>query len=133
MQRAGLWLGEKKPESPMPAFSLTEFFMTLIGYPFIEPGRTVLYVVIALFFWMAIRDFFQRENAIKRNFPLLGMARFLISAVGPELRQYLFANDREERPIPRYIREWIYPVGPGDPGHVAHAPLSPAQDHRGQG
>ena len=92
----------------MPAFSFTDFFMTLIGYPFIEPGRSLLYVVIALFFWMAIRDFFQRENAIKRNFPLLGMARFLISAVGPELRQYLFANDREERPIPRYIREWIY-------------------------
>ena len=91
-----------------PSSALLNALLTIIGYPFIEPGKTVVFLLFMAFIWMAIRDFTQSSNAVKRNFPLLGMARFIISAVGPELRQYLFANDREERPIPRYIREWIY-------------------------
>ena len=92
----------------IPAMSAFDLLLTLLGYPFIEPGKTVLFLLLLGFVWMAIHDFFQRSNAIKRNFPLLGMARYIISSLGPELRQYLFANDHEERPIPRYIREWIY-------------------------
>lgn len=57
---------------------------------------------------MGIRDFISTENPIKRNFPLMAFGRFVLSQLGPPLRQYLFANDKEERPIPRYIRNWIY-------------------------
>ncbi|MEE2750712.1 MAG: FMN-binding glutamate synthase family protein [Myxococcota bacterium] len=92
----------------VPGISLLNVILTIVGYPFIEPGKTFLFLLVCAFIGMAIRDFLQSSNAIKRNFPLLGMARFIISSIGPELRQYLFANDREERPVPRYIREWIY-------------------------
>ncbi len=82
--------------------------LTLIWGPFIYPLESALIVFMLAFVAMGLRDFFQTENAIRRNFPLLGIARPMISRIGPELRQYLFANDKEERPIPRYVRNWIY-------------------------
>jgi glutamate synthase domain-containing protein 2 len=87
---------------------LINSFITVIWYPWVHPGRSAVMGFIALFVWMAIRDFSQKTNPIKRNFPLAGMARYLIASAGPPLRQYLFENDRDERPIPRYIRNWIY-------------------------
>ncbi len=43
-----------------------------------------------------------------RNFGILGQARYMIESVGPELRQYLFANDTEERPFNREDRADVY-------------------------
>ena len=60
-------------------------------------------LVVLIFLTMALRDFTQRSNPLKRNFPLMAMGRYFLAAVGPPLRQYLFANDKEERPIPRHI------------------------------
>ncbi len=82
--------------------------LNLVWFPFLYPGWTLLILFALLFTGMAVRDFLQTENAIKRNFPLAGMARYFIASAGPPLRQYLFENDRDERPIPRYIRNWIY-------------------------
>jgi len=82
--------------------------VTVVWYPWVHPGRTAVIGFIALFLWIAFRDFSQQKNAIKRNFPLAGLARYFIASAGPPLRQYLFENDRDERPIPRYIRNWIY-------------------------
>src|ERR671938_167781 len=57
---------------------------------------------------VAARDLFQRNHALLRNFPVLGHARYLIEAVGPELRQYLVAGNNEERPFTRDQRRWVY-------------------------
>src|SRR4051794_3946878 len=57
---------------------------------------------------VAARDLLQREHTLLRNFPLLGHARFLLEAVGPELRQYLVAGNNEERPFTRDQRRWVY-------------------------
>jgi glutamate synthase domain-containing protein 2 len=57
---------------------------------------------------VAARDLFQRDHALLRNFPLLGHARYLIEAVGPELRQYIVAGNNEERPFTRDQRRWVY-------------------------
>ena len=53
-------------------------------------------------------DLFQRKRALLRNFPLLGRGRYLIEAVGPELRQYIVAANNEERPFTRDQRRWVY-------------------------
>ncbi len=45
---------------------------------------------------VAARDLMQREHTLLRNFPVIGHARYLIEAVGPELRQYLVAGNNEE-------------------------------------
>ncbi len=57
---------------------------------------------------MAARDLLQREHTLLRNFPVLGRARFLLEAIGPELRQYLIAANNEERPFTRDQRRWVY-------------------------
>lgn len=36
-----------------------------------------------------------------RNYPVIGRARYFLETIGPELRQYLFNNDREGKPFSR--------------------------------
>src|SRR5687767_893425 len=57
---------------------------------------------------VAAHDLLQRQHALLRNFPVLGHARYLIEAIGPELRQYVVANNTEERPFNRDQRRWVY-------------------------
>ncbi|MBV7267627.1 FMN-binding glutamate synthase family protein [Winogradskyella luteola] len=63
-------------------------------------------MVIAI---VAIRDiFFQRRHTISHNFPVVGHLRYLLESIGPEMRQYFVANNREELPFNRIERGWIY-------------------------
>jgi glutamate synthase domain-containing protein 2 len=57
---------------------------------------------------LAARDLLQREHTLLRNFPVIGHARYLLEAIGPELRQYLVAGNNEERPFTRDQRRWVY-------------------------
>ncbi len=57
--------------------------------------------------------FFSTDN-ILRNFPVVGHLRYLLIDVGPELRQYIVANNREELPFNREEREWIYRSARGE-------------------
>jgi len=66
------------------------------GYPIILLSIVILY------------DLFQKEHAILRNFPIIGHFRYWIEKIGPELRQYIVANDKEEMPFNRSERSWIY-------------------------
>ena len=66
------------------------------------------YVIIVLFI-VAIRDiFFQRSHTISHNFPIVGHMRYWLESIGPEMRQYFVANNREELPFNRIERGWIY-------------------------
>jgi len=65
------------------------------------------WVLIALVL-VAIRDVLQPKHSISHNFPILGHLRFVLEKIGPELRQYLVANNREELPFNRIERGWIY-------------------------
>ena len=53
-------------------------------------------------------DLMQRQHAILRNFPIIGHLRYLLEGVGPELRQYIVTDNRQERPFDRDQRRWIY-------------------------
>jgi glutamate synthase domain-containing protein 2 len=68
----------------------------------------VIAVIVVLLVVVAIYDVMQRRHAILRNFPLLGHFRYLLEAIGPELRQYIIANNETERPFSRNQRRWIY-------------------------
>ncbi|MEU4570471.1 FMN-binding glutamate synthase family protein [Micromonospora sp. NPDC023956] len=57
---------------------------------------------------LAAHDLLQRKHALLRNFPVLGRARYLLEAIGPELRQYIVAGNNEERPFTRDQRRWVY-------------------------
>lgn len=53
-------------------------------------------------------DLTQRRHAILRNFPIIGHLRYLLEAIGPELRQYIVTDNDEERPFSRDQRRWVY-------------------------
>lgn len=58
---------------------------------------------------VAIRDiFFQKNHTISHNFPIIGHLRYWMENIGPEMRQYFVANNREELPFNRIERGWIY-------------------------
>lgn len=57
---------------------------------------------------LVARDLRQRQHAIIRNFPVVGHFRYLLEAVGPELRQYIVTGNNEERPFSRDQRRWVY-------------------------
>ena len=58
--------------------------------------------------YMFIRDINNKSQTIKHNFPVLGRLRYFLESIGPELRQYIVANNREELPFNRSQRSWIY-------------------------
>lgn len=63
-----------------------------------------LFLMILNFFYMRV----QKDHVILKNFGVMGQARYMIESIGPEMRQYLFANDREERPFSREQRSEVY-------------------------
>ncbi|MCR9295857.1 MAG: FMN-binding glutamate synthase family protein, partial [bacterium] len=72
-----------------------------------------LFVVFCLL--VAIYDIFiQKRHAIRHNFPVIGHLRYLFERIGPELRQYWVANDKEEMPFNRDERSWIYASAKGE-------------------
>ncbi|TXE15122.1 FMN-binding glutamate synthase family protein [Seonamhaeicola algicola] len=63
-------------------------------------------IVLAL---VAFRDIFiQKRHTISHNFPIVGHLRYWLESIGPEMRQYFVANNREELPFNRIERGWIY-------------------------
>ena len=64
--------------------------------------------LIALIIIVFIYDVLQPNHIILRNFPVVGHARYWLESIGPELRQYIVANNREELPFNRIERSWIY-------------------------
>ena len=64
--------------------------------------------VLALLILVFIHDVTQKKHAIIRNFPVVGHFRYLLEAIGPELRQYIVTANDEERPFSRDQRRWIY-------------------------
>ncbi|RZV68062.1 MAG: FMN-binding glutamate synthase family protein [Flavobacteriaceae bacterium] len=66
-----------------------------------------LWIIIALAI-IAIRDVLQKKHTIRHNFPIVGRLRYWFESIGPEMRQYFVANNREELPFNRIERGWVY-------------------------
>jgi len=69
------------------------------------------FLTVAALFLLVVNLFYrhvQNEHTILRNFGLIGQGRYLIESIGPEFRQYLYSNDREERPFNRLERTNVY-------------------------
>lgn len=65
---------------------------------------TILFLNVINFFYL----FVQRRHSLLRNFGVMAQARYFLESIGPELRQYLFASDTEERPFNREERAEVY-------------------------
>lgn len=63
---------------------------------------------------VAVRDILQKRHTILHNFPVIGHFRYMLEKIGPELRQYIVANDKEETPFNRSERRWVYASSKGE-------------------
>lgn len=93
----------------------TNFAIPLFAVLFFAAGYYVsfyFHYLTVSFLFLSIINFFylhvQTRHALLRNFGILGQARYMLESVGPELRQYLFASDTEERPFNREERTDVY-------------------------
>ncbi|WP_028955257.1 FMN-binding glutamate synthase family protein [Sulfitobacter sp. 20_GPM-1509m] len=81
--------------------------LEVLAFAFIGVIGVGLLCVVVLF---AI-DRLQTEDAIRRNYPVIGRFRHIFSTLGEFFRQYFFAMDREELPFNRAQRDWIKRTG----------------------
>jgi glutamate synthase domain-containing protein 2 len=70
---------------------------------------SIWFWIVSILVVVAVRDvFFQKKHSITHNFPIVGHLRYWLEKIGPEFRQYIVANNREELPFNRQERSWIY-------------------------
>ena len=91
----------------MPDFILETLNFLAVLFVFVV-GLFVAFLV-AVF----IADISQTKDAIRRNYPVIGHFRYILSHLGEFLRQYFFAMDREELPFNRAERKWVYSSSKG--------------------
>lgn len=87
--------------------------MVLIDYASAHPVATGFILLGIFVIIVAIRDITQKKRTIQHNFPVVGHLRYLLEIIGPELRQYWVANDKEEMPFNRAERRWVYATAKG--------------------
>jgi len=81
---------------------------TALGY-LVHPGFYIGSVITAPFFLVNIYfKHIQTKHTILRNFGILGAARYILESIGPEMRQYFYMSDNEERPFNRTERAEVY-------------------------
>jgi len=85
-------------------FEQTIQVLGFLVYLFILVVGIGVLTIAFLFF----RDVSQTENAVRRNFPVIGRFRAVFERLGEFFRQYFFAMDREELPFNRAERSWVY-------------------------
>ena len=86
---------------------LSSFFVLVVG--------TIVLALIVLFFI----DRYQTADTVRRNYPVIGRMRYILSDLGEFFRQYFFAMDREEMPFNRAQREWVNEASSGHSTNVA--------------
>ncbi len=69
---------------------------------------TWIWIILVLLGLVLVYDLCQKKHAILRNFPIIGHFRYILEAIGPELRQYIVTDNDEERPFTRDQRRWVY-------------------------
>ncbi|UOQ92061.1 FMN-binding glutamate synthase family protein [Halobacillus shinanisalinarum] len=77
---------------------------TIIGF---ATCALILLILIAIGIYLYSVDRTQKMHPILRNYPIIGRARYFFQQIGPEMRSYLFNNDREGTPFSRNDYEHI--------------------------
>jgi glutamate synthase domain-containing protein 2 len=59
-------------------------------------------------------DMLQTRRAIRRNFPVIGHARYLLEEIRPEIQQYFIESNTDGKPFPREDRDVVYQRSKGE-------------------
>ncbi len=73
------------------------FYFNFLSIPF-------LMLTCINFYYMHV----QKSHILLTNFGFIAQLRYILESVGPEMRQYLFSSDTEEKPFSRVERAEVY-------------------------
>lgn len=79
----------------------------------------LLLLVLLNLYWRHV----QTSHTLLANFGFIAQFRYIVESIGPELRQYLFASDTEERPFNRMERAEVYRKAKGIDSSAAFGSL----------
>ena len=78
--------------------------MEIINFVLNHPIFTLLVGFFLFLILVTIYDITQKKHIILHNFPVVGHLRYFLEMIGPELRQYWVANDKEETKNIKHIK-----------------------------
>ena len=76
-----------------------------------SPWLVGLFLALVL---LGLRDAWQTQHSVLRNYPVIGHLRFLLEFIRPEIRQYFIESDSEAEPFSRQQRSLVYQRGKGE-------------------
>lgn len=86
--------------------------LALLGAYLGQKISPYFHIITAIFTLLALLNIYyfyiQKKHTLLANFGIIAQGRYLLESIGPELRQYLFSSDTEERPFNRVERSEIY-------------------------
>ncbi|MBL0171830.1 MAG: FMN-binding glutamate synthase family protein [Gemmatimonadaceae bacterium] len=88
--------------------------LAVAGISFAWPPILWTYVVVLPLVARGVADMVQTKQAIKRNFPLIGHARYLLEMIRPEVNQYFIESNSDGKPFSRNDRSVIYQRAKGE-------------------
>ena len=66
------------------------------------------FFLVGPFIYMGVADILQKQQSIRRNFPVLGRLRYVFEDFRPKIQQYFVESDTDGAPINRNDRSVIY-------------------------
>ena len=94
---------------------VTGHFLEIVTLIFIAITGFAVVTLLTMYFI----DIYQAQDAIRRNYPVIGRFRHLFTELGEFFRQYFFALDREELPFNRAQRDWVTRASKGKDNTIA--------------
>jgi glutamate synthase domain-containing protein 2 len=80
----------------------------LAGVSYYWPSAWYGMLLVGPIVLLGLFDMLQTKQSIRRNFPVIGHARYLFETIRPEIQQYFIENNIEGRPFNREERSLIY-------------------------
>ncbi len=81
----------------------------LTGYLIVSDILSPLWLILPLtILCIIVIDSIQNRHSIRKNYPLIGRARYMLESIRPELRQYFFEGELDGKPFSRRQRSIVY-------------------------
>ena len=86
----------------------------LAGASYYWPSASFGWLVVGPIVALGCVDMLQTRRAIRRNFPVIGHARYLLEEIRPEIQQYFIESNMDGRPFSREERSVVYQRAKGE-------------------
>jgi len=82
--------------------------LLILAWAYFWIDALFVFILVGPFIYMGFADIVQRQQSIRRNFPVLGRLRYVFEDFRPKIQQYFVESDTDGAPINRNDRSVIY-------------------------